>query len=93
MDREGADGRNGHEEGLVEEFPMGDVFESGVDDGAAQNEVGDEEEIVSDGGKSCKEAGRLVVHQHADDEEEAADGELAFFAFQAFEEGRFFWGC
>ena len=35
MDREGADGRNGHEEGLVEEFPMGDVFEGGVDDGAA----------------------------------------------------------
>ena len=35
VDREGADGRNGHEEGLVEEFPMGDVFEGGVDDGAA----------------------------------------------------------
>lgn len=35
VDCKGADGRNGHEEGLVEEFPMGDVFEGGVDNGAA----------------------------------------------------------
>ena len=93
VDREGTDGRDGHEEGLIEEFPMGNVFERGVDDGAAQNEVGDEEEIVSYGGKSGEEAGGLVVHQHADDEEEAADGELAFFAFQAVKEGCFFFGC
>ena len=76
---EGSQGGNGHEESFIEEFPMGHIFQGCPYNGAAQNKVGNKEQHVSVQFRHSQSLDRMIVEQHAQNEEKAANPKLSFF--------------